>query len=89
MYPWCTALSIEKAVDSGLIPINITEKCILPKQVLFEMRPLKGDDIVRFLDAVKGHPYEDAYFIAMFTGMREAELMGLTWDCIDFQRGTI
>ena len=25
----------------------------------------------------------------MFTGMREGEVLGLTWDCINFERGTL
>jgi integrase len=27
--------------------------------------------------------------LAITTGMRQVEILGLTWDCIDFERGTI
>ena len=27
--------------------------------------------------------------VALFTGMRQSEVLGLTWDCIDFKAGTI
>ena len=42
-----------------------------------------------FLVAIEGHPHEYLYKIALFTGLREGEILGLTWDCIDFQRGTL
>ena len=42
-----------------------------------------------FLDAVKGHPLELLYTITLFTGLREGEALGLTWDRVDFMRGTI
>ena len=81
--------AIDKAVELQLISENVTNRCTVPKQTSNEMKPLKNNDVTRFLEAIKGHRYEDVYYVALFTGMREAELMGLTWDCIDFERGTI
>ena len=45
--------------------------------------------MVAFLNAIKGHEYEAVYLVTLFTGMREGEVLGLTWDCIDFKSGTI
>ena len=56
-----------------------------PKAVQF----LAGEDLVRFLDVIKGNPYETVFRLAVFTGMREGELIGLSWDDIDFDSGTI
>jgi len=42
-----------------------------------------------FLSAIKGHPLEMLFTVTLFTGLRKGEALGLTWDCIDFQRGTI
>ncbi|MBR4655889.1 MAG: site-specific integrase [Oscillospiraceae bacterium] len=36
-----------------------------------------------------GHPHEYLYQIALFTGMREGELLGLPWSCIDFEHNLI
>ena len=81
--------AFKKAVEMRLMAENVAERCKVPKQTTYEMRPFRGDDLPHFLDAIAGHRYEDVFYTALFTGMREAELMGLTWDCIDFKRGTI
>jgi integrase len=54
-----------------------------------EMTVLKDDDVTRFLNAVKGHQYESIYLMDMFTGLREGEILGLTWSCVNFTNGTI
>ena len=54
-----------------------------------ELQPLDEAETKLFLDAVKGHPFELLYTFTLFTGLREGEALGLTWDRIDFMRGTI
>ena len=45
--------------------------------------------IAAFLEAIKGHPFETLYTVTLFTGMREGKVLGLRWDCVDFESGTI
>jgi len=45
--------------------------------------------IADFLKAVKGHKYENMFLVALFTGMRQGEVCGLQWECVDFDNGTI
>ena len=42
-----------------------------------------------FLSEIRGHQHEYLYLIALFTGIRESEVLGLTWDCVDFKHGTL
>ena len=51
--------------------------------------PLDEDQITEFLRAIKGHQYEYLYLVTLFTGMRESEVLGLTWDCVNFENNTI
>jgi len=81
--------ALETAVKMGYLRTNPAEGCILPRIVEKEIHPLDTPDIVAFLNAIKGHRYETLFKVDMFTGLRSGEILGLTWDCIDFDAGTI
>lgn len=81
--------ALEKAVDLGYIPLNPAARVTLPKIEQEEPRPLDDAQVAALLDAVKGKDVEYLVTVALFTGMRMSELLGLTWDVIDFDGGTI
>ena len=81
--------ALQQAVANGDIRQNPADACSLPKVVRKEMTVFDDDAAAAFLRAIGGHPHELLYKIALFTGMREGELLGLTWDCIDFTNGMI
>ena len=81
--------ALKQAVLTGYLRTNPSEACILPRIIRKEMRPLEEDQVAVFLREVQGHPHEYLYKIALFTGLREGELLGLMWDCVDFEKGTI
>lgn len=81
--------ALEKAVDLGYIPLNPAARVTLPKIEPEEPRPLDDAQVAALLDAVKGKDGEQLVTVALFTGMRMSELLGLTWDAIDFDSGTI
>ena len=53
------------------------------------MTVLSENQIDSFLKEIKGSEYEDIFIVDLFTGLRQREIMGLTWDRIDFEAGTI
>ena len=81
--------ALDKAVSKGLIKKNVSTGCNIPKGKRKEMRPLVDDEVSVFLELAKMDILYPLYFVAVFTGMRQSELMGLTWDCINFSKGTI
>ena len=81
--------ALEQAKQSKHIAYNPAEAATPPKVERAEIKPLDSEAIGDFLNAIKGHPFENVYTVALFTGMREGEVLGLTWDCIDFDAGTI
>lgn len=81
--------SLSKALTLGLIAKNPCDAVELPKVVKKEIQPLDEAEIRLFLSAIKGHINEYVFKIALFTGLRQAELMGLQWEDIDFANGTI
>ena len=81
--------ALDQAIANGELRVNPSEACKLPKLVKAEIQPLEESQITAFMQAIQGHPHEYLYLIAMFTGMREAEILGLTWDCVDLNTGFI
>lgn len=80
---------LETAVEVGYIRVNPSGACRLPKVEKKQVKPLENTDISNLLGALKGDKYESLYTVDLFTGLRQSELLGLTWDCIDFKRGTM
>ena len=81
--------ALEDAVRFELCKKNVANSCKPPSVKKKEMCAIKDEDIKRFENAIAGHPYGSFYYIAMYTGLRESEIIGLTWDCIDFENNTI
>ena len=77
------------AVNSKHITENPANFTILPRVIKPDIQPLTPEQLNRFLSAIKGHNKELLFTVAVFTGLRQAELIGLTWDCIDFEAGSI
>ena len=83
--------ALEQAIEDEQIKKNPCDRAKVPSydDPPKEMRPLKDNEVSAFLNAIIGHPLESLFYVATFTGMRESEIIGLSWDCIDFERGTI
>jgi integrase len=54
-----------------------------------EQRALTEQECNQLLDALAGHRLFMLYKVALATGMRESELIGLTWEMIDWERSEI
>jgi len=81
--------ALKQAMRLGYIKSNPTDACELPRIEKKEVSYLEEDEVKSLLDAIKGHKYESIYKVDLFTGMRQGEILGLTWDCIDFNSGII
>ena len=81
--------ALQQAVSNGYIRFNPTAPCVLPKIVKKELKPLDESQLASFLKAIHGHRYEDLFTVTVFTGMREGEVLGLQWNCVDLSKGTV
>ncbi len=81
--------ALQQAVEVGYIRFNPSDACKLPRAERAEIKPLEERQIADFMKVVQGHPLEALYIVDLFTGLRQGEIMGMTWDCIDFEQGTI
>lgn len=81
--------ALQQAVAIGYLRSNPSDACSLPRVERRELTPLDDEAIRYFMEAVAGHPFEILYLTALFTGMREGEVLGLSWNCVDFSAGTL
>lgn len=81
--------ALKQAVKLGYITTNPADACVLPRIEKKEVSFLEDDEVQTLLNVIHGHKYENVYKIDLFTGMRQGEILGLTWDCVDFDSGVI
>lgn len=81
--------ALQQAVLIGYLRFNPANACILPRIEKANITPLDDEQITAFLAAIRGNRFETLFIVTLFTGMREGEVLGLTWNCIDFKRGII
>lgn len=81
--------AMQQAVRNNYIRFNPCESCTLPRIEKKEMQVLDEDSSKDFLHAIKGDPLEVLFLVDLFTGLRQGELLGLTWDCVNFDAGVL
>ena len=81
--------ALQQAVELGYLRSNPSDPCKLPRVEKHEIQPLDEAATKEFLKAIRGHRYEDIYLVTLFTGMREGEVLGLSWRYVDFVLGNI
>lgn len=61
----------------------------LPQKALTEQAYLEPEQISVLLRAIRGDEMEIPVLLALWLSLRASEVTGLTWGCVDFDRGTI
>ena len=80
---------LSTAVDVGYLKNNPADRVTLPRVEKKEIHPLDDMQVSAFFKAAADDEYCYLLRLIPFTGLREAEAMGLTWDCVDFTAGTL
>jgi integrase len=82
---------LNRAVKLALIPSNPMMAAIAPKDPHSEMNILDEDQVQRFLVTVRQLYPDDLalYQLAITTGMRRGELLGLKWADLDWANGIL
>ena len=78
------------AVVNGYTRRNPCQGVILPRMEKHEVEPLTDDQVALLLQlGEKDEEYGILLKVILLTGLRKAEALGITWDCVDFRRGVI
>ena len=80
---------LSTAVQVGYLRNNPASAVTLPKVVKKDIQPLTDEQVRDFLRVSAADEYEILLKVILFTGLRESEAIGLTWDCVDFKAGTV
>lgn len=81
--------ALRQALRLGLIPRNPAQAAIVPRPKRSEMQVWTESQVSTFLLFIRGHRLEILYQLALATGMRRGELVGLQWDDVDWTGRTI
>lgn len=81
--------ALKEAVHLGLVQRNVADLVQKPRRRRTKQQTLSEKQVRTFLHAIKGNRLEALYIIALSTGMREGELLGLRWQEVDFERGLL
>ena len=81
--------ALKQAVRLGYMRMNPTEACSLPRIEKAKIEPLDAPEIKKLLDVLGDDVYSLLIKVDLFTGLREGEILGLQWGCVDFARGVI
>ena len=81
--------ALKDAVADGLVPRNVTEGIKPPRPKKKEITPLNPEQARAFLATAQGDRFEALYVLAVHCGLREGELLGLRWDDLDLETGTL
>jgi integrase len=81
--------ALRQAVRWGLILRNVSEDVDRPRLRREEIRPLNRDQARHLLKTAgeAGDRFEALYVLALHTGMRPGELLGLKWEDVDLDEG--
>ncbi|HEX6349870.1 MAG TPA: site-specific integrase [Candidatus Dormibacteraeota bacterium] len=73
------------AIRLGLLSRNVAALARPPRLERHEIEPFTPDEARSFLTAIEGDRLEGLYIAALFSGLRQGELLGLRWQDVDLE----
>ena len=81
--------ALARAERQGIIGYSPCRRVDLPRSKRPEISPLKVDEATRFLTVARTDRLAALWTLALHTGLRQGELLGLRWQDVDLTRGTL
>ena len=82
---------LEQAVKEGLIPFNPADRVELPKAERKEVNYFQAEEVKAIAEALQTEPikWQTLTHLLLITGARRGEILGLKWNCIDFENNQL
>ncbi len=81
--------ALKQALLDGDLPRNVAASVKPPKEERREMRVLAPEETMRLLRAAAGDRLAGLWTLAVYTGCREGELLGLKWQDVNWVAATV
>lgn len=81
--------ALEHALRLGLVQQNVSKRTTRPRLHTHEPEPFDEQQANQFLEACTGHPDEALFALAITTGMRQGEILGLRWQDVDLEHAEL
>lgn len=81
--------ALDRAVKWNMVIRNVAKAVEPPRPPKKQFSTWSKEEIIRFLEASKDDRYYIAFLLAIMTGMRKGEILGLRWRDIDFQTNVL
>lgn len=82
-------IALNRAVKTGRAVRNVASLVEPPARRTAERRPLTAEQARALIAATAGDRHEALYVVAITTGMRQGELLGLRWQDVDLDAGRL
>jgi len=81
--------ALSDAMRRGLVPRNVADGVELPRATKPDVTTWTASEAHTFLDHIEVHRLYAAWFVAVSTGMRRSEVLGLRWPNVDLDAGRL
>ena len=81
--------ALKQAVRWGMLQRNPAELVQLPKLIRKEMQAITPGESTKFLAALENDRYSALFSLALSTGMRPEEYLGLRWTDVDIAKASV
>ncbi len=81
--------ALAQALRWGMVPRNVCDAVTKPRAPRPTMQVLTADQVARLFDAAANDRFHALYVLAVTTGLRQGELLGLEWDDVDLSSAVV
>jgi integrase len=81
--------ALKQAMRWGMVTRNVTEMVDAPRRTFPDITTWSAEQVGRFFMASEETNLAALWRLALLTGMRRGELLGLKWEDIDLERGSL
>lgn len=81
--------ALGQALRWGMVAVNVAEAVDPPRTKRQEIKTLTPEEARMLIGASQGTRFEGLYMLAISTGLRQGEMLGLRWKDVDLEAGSV